>query len=105
MAAMQVAGFDWDQGNREKCRKHGVTLAEIEALFHGDVRIAPSPKLGHTEERFVAVGRTAEGRPLFVAFTLRSRFGRQLIRPISARYMHRKEIDAHEKESPKIEKR
>ena len=37
---MQVAGFDWDDGNREKCRKHGVSLAEIEALFHGVVRVA-----------------------------------------------------------------
>lgn len=102
---MQVAGFDWDQGNREKCRKHGVTVAEIEALFRGDVRIAPSPRSERTEKRFVAVGRTAEGRALFVAFTLRNRLGQQLIRPISARYMHRKEIEAYEEESPHTENR
>ena len=27
------SGFDWDDGNREKCQKHGVRQAEIEALF------------------------------------------------------------------------
>ena len=58
-----------------------------------------------TEERFVAVGRTAEGRPLFVTFTLRSRLGKQLIRPISARYMHRKEIEKYEKEGSETQKR
>jgi len=30
-----VAGFDWDEGNREKCRKHGVSLAEIEEILTG----------------------------------------------------------------------
>lgn len=28
-----IAGFDWDRGNRAKCRKHGVSAEEIEALF------------------------------------------------------------------------
>jgi uncharacterized DUF497 family protein len=27
---MEFDGFDWDAGNREKCRKHGVSTAEIE---------------------------------------------------------------------------
>jgi hypothetical protein len=43
------------------------------------------------------------GRPLFVAFTLRTRDNRQLIRPISARFMHAKEIAAYEKASSQIE--
>jgi uncharacterized DUF497 family protein len=25
-----LAGFDWDDGNREKCQKHGVALEEVE---------------------------------------------------------------------------
>ena len=25
-----IVGFDWDGGNREKCRKHGVSIAGIE---------------------------------------------------------------------------
>jgi uncharacterized DUF497 family protein len=27
--------FDWDDGNRTHCRKHGVSIAEIEALLRG----------------------------------------------------------------------
>ncbi len=24
-------GFDWDEGNAEKCRRHGVSIGEIES--------------------------------------------------------------------------
>jgi uncharacterized protein len=34
---------------------------------------------------------------MFVAFTFRERDGATFIRPISARYMHKKEIEAYEK--------
>jgi uncharacterized DUF497 family protein len=40
------------------------------------------------------------GRFAFVAFTVRRKGGRKYIRPISARYMHRKEIEAYEKKGP-----
>ena len=33
---------------------------------------------------------------MFVAFTIRERGGRRLVRPVSARYMHRKEIEGYE---------
>jgi uncharacterized protein len=37
-----VSGFDWDDGNIAKCRKHGVSVEEIEALFENeDLRLAP----------------------------------------------------------------
>jgi uncharacterized protein len=52
------------------------------------------------EDRLIAVGRTSTGRPVFVAFTIRTKDGRRLIRPVTARYMHAKEIAAYEKESP-----
>jgi uncharacterized DUF497 family protein len=32
---MKFDGFDWDSGNRAKCQKHGVSIAEIESLFLG----------------------------------------------------------------------
>jgi hypothetical protein len=35
---MALDGFDWEAGNRDKCRKHGVTPAEIEALVRGAPR-------------------------------------------------------------------
>jgi uncharacterized DUF497 family protein len=36
---------------------------------------------------------------------MRQRAGALLIRPISARYMHRKEIAAYEKENPELQNR
>jgi uncharacterized protein len=91
-----VAGFDWDSGNWTHCRRHGVSIAEIEALLRDDPRIAPDLKHAHLEDRLIAVGRTERGRPPFVAFTIRKSFGQQLIRPVSARYMHAKEIRSYE---------
>ena len=91
-----VAGFDWDAGNLEKCQKHGVSIGEIEALLSSDPGVAPDPKHSAEEDRLIAVGRNAAGRPLFVAFTFRMKDGQRLIRPVSARYMHKKEIAGYE---------
>jgi uncharacterized DUF497 family protein len=93
----RASGFDWDEGNRAKCLKHGVSVQEIEALLASDPLIAPDLKHSAVEDRLIAVGRNAVGRPLFVAFTLRTARGRTLVRPVSARYMHAQEIDAYEK--------
>ena len=100
MMDLKVSGFDWDEGNRTKCRKHGVSITQIEALFAHNPRIAPDPKHSANEDHLIAVGRTSTGRPVFVAFTIRTKNGRRLIRPVTARYMHAKEIAAYEKESP-----
>ncbi|MFI5102597.1 MAG: BrnT family toxin [Terriglobales bacterium] len=94
---LQVGGFDWDDGNRSKCQKHGVPIAEIEALFVRGPRVAPDPKHSADEDRLIAVGKTSAGRPLFVAFTMRTIHDRRLVRPVTARYMHAKEIEAYEK--------
>ena len=93
-----VKGFDWDRGNRTKCQKHGVSIAAIESLFRNSPRVAPAVKHLSEEERFIAVGRTDMGRALFVAFTIRVIDKRRFIRPVSARYMHAKEVAAYEKE-------
>jgi len=83
MITLAVGGFEWDRGNSAKCQKHGVSIGEIEELFQNEPRVAPDPEHSQEEDRLLAVGRTNAGRPLFVAFTLRSREGRLLIRPIS----------------------
>ncbi|MGE0470515.1 MAG: BrnT family toxin [Nitrospira sp.] len=98
MTKFRVSGCDWDGGNRMKCQKHGVSITEIEALFTGSPRVAPDPKHSTHEDRFVAVGRTRAGRPLFVVFTIRTRGQQHLLRPVAARYMHDKEVNAYEKE-------
>jgi uncharacterized DUF497 family protein len=105
MITLRVEGFDWDDGNRAKCRKHGVSFAEIEALFRSGLRIAPDPKHSHDEDRMIAVGRTGGGRPMFVVFTIRTKGDRRLVRPVSARYMHAEEVAAYEKESAKAQDR
>ena len=102
---MRVAGFDWDDGNRSKCHKHGVSTTAIESLFRGPVAVVSDPLHSKREERFKAIGKTDKGRGIFVVFTVRTWRGKRLIRPISARYMHRKEMDHHEKETATIPKR
>ena len=60
------------------------------------------------EERFKAIGRTDSGRAVLIVFTLRKKGGDTLVRPLSARHMHRKEVEHYEKEVEKtanVEKR
>ncbi|MCW5695919.1 MAG: BrnT family toxin [Bauldia sp.] len=95
-----IAGIEWDQGNRDKCQRHGVSLAEIEALFlENRVRVRPDPAHSEAEERFHAIGATEAGRYVFLVFTLRERETGTFVRPISARYMHGKEIRRYEQQS------
>lgn len=98
---MIVAGFEWDGGNREKCQKHGLAPAEIEAVFSGPVTILPDEAHSWAEERKKAIGR-AGGRHVFVVFTLREKDGLLYIRPISARYMHKREIESYEEGDPDL---
>jgi uncharacterized DUF497 family protein len=100
-----VAGFEWDEANREKCRKHGISVAAIESLFQRPVAVFPDPAHSRGETRFKAIGRTGEARHVLIVFTLRERDDETFIRPISARYMHAKEIEYYEKEAAKFEKR
>src|SRR5579863_4270276 len=97
---LQFQGFDWDRGNRAKCQKHGLSTALIESLFARPLAIIPSAADSREESRFCAVGQAGNGRKLFLVFTLRRKDDKQFIRPISARYMHKKEIESYEKENP-----
>ena len=92
-----VVGFDWDEGNIGKCQKHGVSRREIEDALNSRPVVAPDLRHSGTEQRFIAVQRNAEGRPMFIAFTYRQVADGVLIRPVSARYMHKKEAAAYEK--------
>jgi uncharacterized DUF497 family protein len=94
--ALPIAGFDWDQGNRHKCQKHGVSLAEIESAFLGTFRAFPDPAHSAREARYIGVGATVAGRHVLVAYTHRVKGGLLLIRPISARFMHAREVNHYE---------
>lgn len=93
-----ASGFDWDRGNRRKCQKHGISVEDIEEVFGRRIIILPDDIHSQKEHRFRAIGWTKEQRAVFIVFTLRHRRNDILIRPISARYMHKKEIDLYEKE-------
>jgi uncharacterized protein len=92
-------GFDWDEGNTEKCQKHGVSLGDIETLFQNDdLHIAPDIAHSDFEKRFRAVGRARSDRMLFLIFTFRKRETTTLIRVISARFMHKREAEEYEED-------
>lgn len=102
LLTVQANGFDWDSGNRDKCKKHGLSTSIIESLFTRPVAVLPDAAHSRREHRLRAIARTEEGRGVFIVFTLRHKGDEVLIRPISARYMHRKEIEAYEKENPEL---
>ena len=97
-----VSEFDWDDGNRAKCQAQGVSPAEVEALFDRPVLVIPDEAHSRDERRQRAIGKTARGRSVFLVFTVRERDGKRLIRPITARYMHRKEVVSYEKDNPDL---
>lgn len=91
---MKITGFDWDESNWPKCGKHGVSREEIEEMLSGHPAVMVDP---HPEEpRMRAIGQTDAGRHVFVVFMLREIGGRTKLRPISARYMHQKEVTHYE---------
>ena len=100
-----VAGFVWDEGNREKCQKHGVSIAEIEGLFDRPHSIRVDVEHSLREERLKAIGKSSKGRYIFLVFTIRERNGDRFIRPISARYMHAREARRYEQERAELQKR
>lgn len=89
--------FQWDDGKRAKCLKHGVSGAEIEEMFLNGPFVTPDYRHSSSERRFHAFGLQNGQRYLFVTFTFRPREDVELIRPICARYMHSKEIGHYEK--------
>lgn len=78
--------------------KHGLSVEEIESLFLQPIMILPAYSSGET--RLKAVGRTVLGSYVFLVFTVREKTGSRYIRPISARYMHSKEVRHYEEENP-----
>ena len=65
---MKFGGFDWDSGNLPKCLGHGVSLAEIEALFAGDVYVVRDTVVAG-ERRILGFGNGA-GRWIFLRLHL-----------------------------------
>ncbi len=88
-----------------KCTEHGVSVDEIETLFRGTIVLLPDETHAVTETRFRAIGTTGGGRYVFVVFTIRASARSLSIRPISARYMHPREVESYEEENPNLSNR
>lgn len=96
--AVAIDGFQWDSGNIEKIKKHGLTQDDVEFIFLNEPWVGPDFKHStEKENRYIAYGRIEIGRPAYIAFTYRLKEGLNLIRPISARFMHEKEVKKYEK--------
>lgn len=94
----RLTGFNWDKGNaRKSVSKHCVSQAEAEQIFFNQPLLV-LPDLQHSQQelRYHALGRTDDNRLLHITFTLRG--GGRLIRIVSARDMHRKEMAFYEQD-------
>lgn len=92
----KLLGFNWDDGNREKNEKHGVTKSEVEEVFFNmPLLVLEDSKHSQSGIRLHALGKTNAERHLHITFTLRA--NQTLIRVISARDMSRKERAIYEK--------
>ncbi len=85
----EFTGFDWNGANLDKnWKKHRVEWWECEEVFFNQpLYVSHDQRHSMKEERSYALGKTTDGRLLFVVFTRR----RNKIRIISARDMHAKE--------------
>lgn len=86
-------GFDWDEANAHKnWERHRVTPEEAEdVFFHEPLVVRSDARHSKGEKRYYALGQTAAGRRLFVAFTVR----RKRIRVVSVRDMNRNESEVY----------
>ncbi len=92
--------FDWDAGNREKNRKHGVEPSDVGALFLRPILFAGRiVKPSHEEPRWLLLGQDRSGRRLALIFTRR---GRRL-RAVSCRSMRREERKLYEESITEFE--
>jgi uncharacterized DUF497 family protein len=88
--------FEWDAGNQNKSRiKHGIHFTEAEEAFVNiPLIVLDDVKHSDAEQRYIALGKTNEGKRIFISFTYRN----TKIRVISARNMNKKERGFYEKE-------
>ena len=70
---------------------------KIEQVLLGEPAVMADPF--PDEPRLRAIGKTRSGSYLFLVFMLREIGGQTRLRPISARYMHQREVDYYENQS------
>ncbi len=91
---MKIAGFDWDNGNWPNAESMACRALKIEQVLLGNPAIMADPR--PDELRLRAIGKTKARRMVFIVFMCREIDRQTWLRPISARYMHQKEIDHYD---------
>lgn len=90
----ELTEFEWDEGNSDKPKKHGLTLTETEEAFFDENKIIFTDwKHSKTEQRITLLGKTKRGSLLNITYTVRA----MKIRIITARPINRKEVQLYEK--------
>ena len=102
---LEYAGFDWDKGNISKIEAR-VSIEIVEEFFKVKILFKEDKRHSLGEERFIAMGYTKDPkRCLFIAYTIRKNCNVVLIRPISARFTHKKEEDAYAEQIKKLQEK
>ena len=81
---MVVSGFEWDDDNIFHIQRHEFTPEDVEEVFAGDHKVRRT-----RQKRYIALGKTLDGRLAFVVFR---RLSGGLVRVITAR-----DMDANER--------
>ena len=103
VAFVKRNGFDWDDANVYKVCRHGLSVGILEDFFSRKVLIIPDTKHSGHETRVLAFGKSHEGRYMLAVYTMRHRDQLDLLRVITARYIHKKEIRYYEEVKEAIE--
>ncbi len=86
--------FEWDEGNLAKAQKHGVSREEVDEVFRDEYKkIFFDAKHSKEEKRYIVIGSNKNNRSIFLVVVER----KGLVRCLSARYMHKKEVELYEK--------
>lgn len=89
-----ITEFEWDQGNSDKPKKHGLTMEETEEAFLDENKVTFSDwQHSLAEPRVTLLGKTKKGRLLNITYTVRG----NKVRVITARTINRKEVQLYEK--------
>lgn len=90
----KVLEFEWDEGNNQKPKKHGLTLEETEEAFFDENKIIFADwKHSATEQRITLLGKTKKRKLLNITYTIRG----NKVRVITARPINKKEVKLYEK--------
>jgi uncharacterized DUF497 family protein len=96
VALLEIVEFEWDAGNEQKnWITHHVSAEEAEEPFFAEEQLILEDILHSTKEetRFILIGKSKQGRMLFIVYTIR----KEKIRIISSRDADKKEVLLYEK--------